>query len=164
MSINGSNITINAAFLQEIKDNNLRLVEILKTLWKLCSVDDKRNLEPARFSELINKLRDLLEMHFTLEDTLGYLDDPLQIIPVLCKEAKRLNGQHVELYLEINAIADQAEESVHLQVNEIIYTKLIKRFRKFHEALLKHESEEYDLIMIAYYEDAGFNADSLFIS
>ncbi|QDU05493.1 hypothetical protein V6x_52300 [Gimesia chilikensis] len=152
------NITVNAAFLQEIKDNNLQLDELLELLNTLCSVNDKTFLEPKRFSELIHELRDLLAMHFSLEDALGYFIGPSNIIPVLSKEATRLKSQHEELYLEVSAIAENADTLLASEHSENVSTNLIRRFRSFYEDLRKHESEEYDLILIAYYEEPCFNA------
>lgn len=155
-----SNITINAAFLQEIKDNNLQLDEVLELLNTLCSMDGKTFLEPRQFRDLIHELRDLLAMHFSLEDAFGYFIGPSFIIPVLNKEAARLKSQHEELYIEINAIVELTDTLFASGHTEIITTNLIQRFNRFHEDLRKHESEEYDLILIAYIEENCFNAAS----
>ena len=139
-------VTINAAFLQEIKQDNERLYDLLHEIWMLCSVEHAQSAEPERFSELLADLRDQLALHFTLEEVLGYFNDPADVEPDVCQRAEWLRSQHVNLYRDAVSLADDATALVYPGTEAFTFASLLDRVRRFHAAIQLHESRESDLI------------------
>lgn len=148
-----SYITINAAFLKEIKEDNFLLNELLESLSMLCYETGLIILDLRYLEKLIGELSDVLTMHFSLEDTYGYFYGPLKPIPVMCREARRLQSQHSELLLDLYSISRQIQSELKLYGNQIISEKLLQQTRKFQIKLMRHELGENELILTAYYED-----------
>ena len=75
MSVITRTVAVNAAFLQEIKEDNRLVRDFLQQALDLLSVPRR---VPAR--RIVNKLwqvRDQLAMHFALEDAYGYFEDAI---------------------------------------------------------------------------------------
>lgn len=150
---NSLKLTINAAFLKEIKDDNLTLYSLLENLRSFWLVNDPLVLTPEWFSVLVNQLRDQLAFHFTLEENFGYFDHPVKFDPILSADAQRLRNQHTELYLEISLIAEKSEDVLYPDFDESRYTSLVKQFKTFYKTFQQHEVAEFDLIMTVSYEE-----------
>ncbi|MCA9141115.1 MAG: hypothetical protein KDB00_30300, partial [Planctomycetales bacterium] len=94
-------LAINAAFLQEIKEDNRQL----KTLWdRLLPMLSHHQTAKNHWPELIadfSDLRDQLAIHFSLEEAYGYFDDAVDIAPHLSLTAESLKGQHTELFAQV---------------------------------------------------------------
>ena len=153
MISNSRQVTVNAAFLKEIKEDNLRLYNLMENLRTFWLVPDPLALKPEWFSVLINELRDQLAMHFALEATFGYFDHADQVDALTAAESQRLRDQHEDLYLEIASIAEQVEEALYPEWNQTTYAAQIERFDQFYQKFQQHESAEFDLIMSASYEN-----------
>src|SRR4029450_1836161 len=101
-------VTVNAAFLQEIKEVNQELWSLLSELRHRC----QRPLAPGQFCLLIDKLgqlRDQLALHFSLEEAYGYFEDPVEVAPQLSRQAEMLRSEHKELYLDFCDLVERAE-------------------------------------------------------
>ncbi|QDU04468.1 hypothetical protein V6x_41960 [Gimesia chilikensis] len=149
---NRTRVSINAAFLKEIKDDNLKLYSLLENLRAFCSVDASLILNPEAFSMLVNDFRDQLAMHFTLEETFGYLDLADEVDEIICTKSDRLRKQHIDLYLEIASIADAVQDALYPELNENAYAKQVSRLNDFYHAFQNHEALEFDLIMSVSYD------------
>ena len=80
-------VTVNAAFLQEIKEVDQELWSLLGDLRHRC----QRPIAPGQCRLLIDKLcqlRDQLALHFSLEEAYGYFDDPVEVAPQLSRQAE----------------------------------------------------------------------------
>src|SRR5262245_66597264 len=101
-------VTLNAAFFQEIKEDNQRLQELHRELREIFHAD--RPLGVSRFTiiDLLAELRDHLATHFALEEAFGYFDYPVDAAPHLSEEAETLRGQHSDLFVEVCHGADTA--------------------------------------------------------
>jgi hypothetical protein len=150
-----SNVTINAAFLQDIKEANEQLWRLLHDLHEQCKTPFTIQIHPRRVVILIKHLLDQLAMHFSLEEAFGYFDDPISIAPHLCTRADELRADHQVLFLDLCAIVDQAESLLdHHQYREL--TQLfVMRFDSFYEQLKAHEAAENDLMLEALDDDIG---------
>jgi len=147
-----STVTVNTAFLQEIKEVHAELWHLLGDLQATCQLGVRRGNAAIRFVGDLGLLRDQLALHFALEEAYGYFDDPAYVAPRLCESAKRLRREHQDLYFEICAIAEDAE----CTPNTIkCYRRLVTRFQDFHRRLMLHEQAEEDLILAIYDEDLG---------
>ena len=101
-------VTVNPAFLQEIKEGNHELWQSLADLRHRCSCP----ITTGMCRHLVNslsELRDQLTLHFALEEAYGYFDEPLHVEPQLSEKAGRLRSEHQELYSELSDLVDQAE-------------------------------------------------------
>lgn len=147
-------VTVNAAFLQEIKEVHLDLWQTLKELDQLTAADFGEDRCVASFAGLLGRLRDQLALHFSLEEAYGYFDDPAESAPQLCQEADRLRSQHATLYLTISALTDTVEQ-VEYDGKRTDLSDMLNEYRSFRGALRRHEDAETELIQQAYGDDIG---------
>src|SRR3972149_2242835 len=103
-----AHVAVNAAFLDEIKGDNLRLRQLLTQIAAILEDGWPTSISVARFVGLVIAFRDQLGVHFDLEETYGYLDDVLEIAPQLSRLAESVRAQHRGVLLEISDVADQA--------------------------------------------------------
>ncbi|TWU06246.1 hemerythrin domain-containing protein [Stieleria varia] len=146
-------VTVNAAFLREIKDDNIQL----KALWdKISGMISHQEMAANHWPELMtlfNELRDQLAIHFSLEEAYGYFDDAINIAPRLSLTAETLRGQHSVLFGQIRDLADKIAE-VDSEVPEH-RERLIRRFHQFQTAFQSHEESELKLILESLDDDIG---------
>ena len=148
-------VTVNAAFLQEIKEVNQDLWRLLADVRRMCDSPATIDSAPRRFFGLVEELRDQLALHFALEEAYGYFENPVQVAPRLCRQANELRAEHRELYLMIVDFSEAAELLTH--PNRVLGNVLaaVKQFQEFDQRLQRHESRENELIMQEYGDDIG---------
>lgn len=150
-----STVTINAAFLQEIKEVNADLWDLLSETQRFCSDTHHAAAHCRELVSLLATLRDNLAMHFALEEAYGYFDDPVTVQPHLSAKADTLREQHAVLYKRIRDLAESAEQLLYdKQLSENL-PKLLDRLHGFFDQLQNHEMEENELILKAYDDDIG---------
>ncbi len=155
MAIVSRTVSINPAFLQEIKDDHHELRQLVHHTGAMLSRPDWMPIEYDRLSGLLEKLRDQLAMHFSLEEAYGYFDDALEVAPRLSRRAEQLRSQHGDLYSQLCALTDQAEQLLYHETSGTAISKLAGDFRHFCEVFHEHEQNENDLILEALDEDLG---------
>ena len=141
-------VTINAAFLREIKEANAELWILLAEIRRYC----EKPMGPCRLRTVLDKLgalRDQLTRHFSLEEAYGYFRDPVEIPSHFTREAQHLHDQHQELALELGQITQRAEELWRHKRDLSVALWIGPRFLAFDERLRKHEDDENELIMDA---------------
>lgn len=139
-------ITVNPAFLQEIKDSNLSLWQAIDRLESLYPPDEDRARTLNCLVPLLGELRDLLALQFALEETYGYMEVPTAVAPVNIHLLQDIRSQHCTLYLALDELAEQAEE---LQYRGYVSEKvdmLLAEVREFELRFRDHERMEADLI------------------
>lgn len=147
-------VTVNAAFLQEIKDVNQELWQRLEEMRHRC----QRPIAPANCRHLVERLsqlRDQLALHFALEEAYGYFDDPVEVAPRLSYAAETLRNEHRRLYTDLTHIVDRGERLLHSEQLATLALWIGPAFLDFDEALRDHEARENDLIYEAYDTDIG---------
>jgi hypothetical protein len=147
-------VTVNAAFLQEIKEVNTELWQLLGDLRHRC----QRPIAPGQCRLLIDKLcqlRDQLALHFSLEEAYGYFDDPVDVAPQLSRMAGRLREEHKSLYLEFCEVADHAERMFYEERHAALALWIGPEFLQLDRRLRDHEERENELIYEAYDVDSG---------
>lgn len=147
-------VTVNAAFLQEIKDVNQELWALLRELRHRC----QRFIAPAHGRHLIDKmsqLRDQLALHFSLEEAYGYFDDPADVAPQLCCKADRLRSEHKDIFTDLCDIIEHAERLFYDEQHAALALWIGPEFLSFDDRLRHHEDEESDLITDVYTGDIG---------
>ena len=155
MAIISKTVTINAAFLQEIKEDDRRLRGQLVELHNLCSDWPRRPAPVAQLAEMLVELRNQLAIHFSLEEAYGYFDEPVSADPHLCRQADLLRRQHEELFEALRGIAQCASRAADDQSSIEESTRIVSAYLRFHEQLGAHESAENELIQDAFNEDIG---------
>ena len=150
-----STVTINAAFLQEIKEVNEELWKLLDDVRQLCSDPQQIQVQRRRAVELLASLRDQLAMHFALEEAFGYFDDPIRVAPRLSMAASSLREEHKTLYAKIRDLADEVDEEDRAGSLAMCGPRVAERFREYYALLQQHETRENELILDAYDDDIG---------
>ncbi len=144
-------LTVNPAFLQEIKDSNPDLWDAVSQLSQI----DQAAGEPTRILRslvrLLDDLRDQLALQFSLEESYGYIEVPAQACSGVTGElAIRTQSQHGTLYLRLSDLAEQAEELQYRGVVSQRLRELIVSTDEFHSDLREHEQMEKELIRRSY--------------
>ncbi len=147
-------VVVNAAFLQEVKDDNVILQDLLATASYLLDPSERCYVRPRDLAELFAQLRDQLATHFSLEEALGYLEDVIVTSPRYCERAFHLRAEHETLYLQIAELADEAYRVVR-SGNSVELPMLLHAFREFCAKLKRHELAEDELILDALYDELG---------
>ncbi|MGD9720370.1 MAG: hemerythrin domain-containing protein [Pirellulales bacterium] len=148
-------VSINPAFLREIKEDHHELRQLMHHTTAMLGRPEWMSVEFDRLVELFGKLRDQLAMHFSLEEAYGYFDDALGVAPRLSRRADVLRSQHYELYRDICRLAERAEQLLYHETPEPMLGRLGADFRQFVERFQEHEQHECDLIMEALNEELG---------
>lgn len=150
-----STVTLNPAFLQEIKEDHQELWSLLNTLREILGPLPTRHASPHTLVQLLNQLRDRVAMHFALEEAYGYFDDPLRVAPQLDEKAEALREQHSGLFCALLDIVDHAEGLLYHETSNGTLSKVSRAFRRFHESFKDHEDAETNLLLEALDEDIG---------
>lgn len=147
-------LTINAAFLNEIKEDNVHFNHLIKSIAQ--ALDVEATIRPRVLSELLTRLRDEMETHFALEEFFGYFDSAVLINPQVSRQAESLKGEHESLYIELNGLVEESDRIVYQEkpcgrsVDEIV-----KGFFEFYERFQLHEQKEMELVLRLVNEEIG---------
>ena len=148
-------VTVNAAFLQEIKDVNQDLWQLLIELRSLCADPYQIRARRNQFVGMLEDLRDHLALHFALEEAYGYFDDPVEVAPRLCERAAALRFEHQDLYVLACQLVESAESMLDKERASRAVLALVGEFQAFDRRLKHHESQENELILQEYDDDIG---------
>lgn len=148
-------LTVNVAFLQEIKEVHQDLWELLERLRRRLSRPISLRGECSELVETLERLRQLLRLHFTLEEAYGYFEDPAQVAPRLSDRAWRLLSQHEGLYSEAAELAALGADLLEHGRPATLITQVADAFHVFDGRFRRHEEDETELMFEAYYEDIG---------
>ncbi len=155
MSIVTGTLTVNPAFLQEIKEDDREFRQLLCQAVETFGPAHLSTIEAKRIVELLGRLRDQLALHFTLEEAYGYFEDAIDTAPRLSDQAECLRNQHQDLFSGFCAIIDAAEQLMYEEPVNQQRGKIAHMFHSFRADLQLHEARENDLIMAAFNDDIG---------
>lgn len=155
MSIATGTLTVNAAFLQEIKEDSREFRQLLCQSVEVLSDDQPQRVDARGLLDLLCKLRDQLALHFTLEEAYGYFEDALDAAPQLSEQAEALRNEHQSLFAQLIHIVDLADQLCKGDENVGLRMKIARLFHAFRADLQLHESRENDLIWAAFNDDVG---------
>lgn len=148
-------VTVNAAFLQEIKEDNRELRNLLAEA-RQAFVESHGTRPTARHvGDFLGELRDQLALHFSLEEAYGYFDEAVNVAPRLSDEAAALRDEHVELFRAICELAELAEGLLYGDVPNLTVAQIAREFGEFHERFQDHEARENELILKSFDDDIG---------
>ncbi len=156
MAIQTTTVTINAAFLREIKEDNQRLKQLLSEIRAVLGADSGlERLNRHALMERLEDLRDQLATHFSLEEAFGYFDEPLSAAPRLSSQAEELRLQHVPLFVQFCQLVEDAEEAYQADSHSRAFHLAAYRFHEWDAFFQAHEQAELDLILEAFNSDIG---------
>lgn len=153
-------VTINVAFLQEIKsDSGFRdqLTEVFQQLKTGVAHDEEQEkLSPRVAAELLGELRDGLETYFALEEFYGYFQQASVQNPCVGQAASGLQAQHESLFLKLNQIVETTQQIVYNESGpELTLDHVAAELDSFCAEFNDHEQAEMDLMMRLCNEDLG---------
>ncbi len=148
-------LTVNAAFLMEIKEDNRELHELLQRAATLFSRPDRVHAPPRQLAELVQGLRDRLAMHFSLEEAFGYFEDAVSVAPRLTRQANELRAEHGGLFVEACDLVEDAERLQYGETPPIAVRRLAERFNAFYRRFQDHDARENEMILQALDDDIG---------
>jgi hypothetical protein len=146
-------VTVNAAFLKDIKDDNRELKVLLDRIAPLAEHPQVAINHWRELVELLAGLRDQLALHFTLEEAYGYFDDAVISAPQLSVSAECLRGQHPKLFERIRQLSEKCQE-ISIDSSEKV-ARFLEEFDHFRLEFERHEEEELRLILDALDDDLG---------
>lgn len=151
-------MTVNGAFLQEIKEDNQHLTELLAATADVLRRQPRGRIRAAVLADLLRRTHDQLAMHFSLEEGFGYFDDALDVPPRLSAQADTLRSQHTTLFNELNEIVEDAERMLYHELpysRETMIDRIAMAYSAFYERFQAHEVGERELICQSLYEEIG---------
>ena len=146
-------VAINAAFLREIQQDN----EDLAAAFQKARMFSRRQatITASSVLGLFSQLRDLIAMHFALEEAVGYIDDAIDVAPRTSRLAEQLRDEHATLYLSACELAEEAERLAYM-VGDVGFERLFQAFLRFDKRWRVHERRENNLIYHAYFDEIGY--------
>jgi len=139
-------VTVNAAFLREIK-------EVHRELWQLLKEVQQMHGEPLHDSKsrqlllaALERLRDQVALQFALEEAYGYFDDPADVAQQVCRDATALRAEHRRLYVHLCDLAEDAQTWHRQGEWPLFRSQFAAQFAAFHNRFQLHESREMELI------------------
>ena len=99
-------LTINVAFLQEIKED-VQLQDLIQhTRQHFLTAESSTRNRPIETARVLNRLRDELETYFALEEFYGYFQNAEVVNPSVSHQADQLKGEHETLFLDLSELID----------------------------------------------------------
>lgn len=148
-------VAVNAAFLQEIKDDAREFRQCLAQASEMLGPGQLSALEPRSLMELLGRVRDQLALHFSLEEAYGYFEDAISAAPHLSEQAELLRAQHQVLFAEFGRTIAAAEELLYGDNDDDARARVARLYQNFRANLQLHEAREQDLILAAFNDDLG---------
>ena len=149
-------LTINVAFLQEIKED-IGLQELVENARNhFLNAESSVRSRPIDTARVLNELRDELETYFALEEFYGYFQNAEVVNPSVSRQADFLKNEHEVLFLELNELIDSVEQIIyHENPPDLTFEQIANDFDHFVTALNHHEHKEMELVMRLYNEEIG---------
>jgi iron-sulfur cluster repair protein YtfE (RIC family) len=153
-NLSGSrSLSVNAAFLKDIKDDNRELKHLLDQLTPMTSHPEIASNHWSEIAQVLADLRDQLAFHFSLEEAYGYFDEAVETEPQLSMTAGMLKNEHTELFEHARSLADQVVDVPSSEREKI--AKFLTKLQKFRFQFERHEEAELKLILDALSDDIG---------
>ena len=148
-------VTINSAFMQEIKEASGELWALLDKLAEFSSHPWLIRDHPMQAVELVAQLQDQLALYFSLEEHYAYFEGPASVEPRFSAQAAALREEHRAIYLDICAILDRAERLLDQRRLASLTRHIVVRLDAFCAQLKAHEAREQELLLRALHDDSG---------
>ncbi len=158
-------VTINVAFLQEIK-SDFGFRDLLNRVYQRLSPEglnsnhnsigiESKAVSPRQAAEMLGELRDELETYFALEEFYGYFQKSEIENPNVSLKAMDLQSEHETLFIQLSQIVDRTEQIVYQEPGSESLAEVAVELESFCIGLAQHEQSEMDLMMRLCNEDIG---------
>ena len=149
-------VTINVAFLQEIKED-FEFRNQLNHVYSQLNPKDVDDRPPIKVvADLLDELRDELKTYFALEEFYGYFGQAKVDNPCVSKKAGELRGDHEKLFLQLSEVVEMSQQIVYDEAGpDLTLERVAEGFEKFCVDFTHHEQAEMDLMMQLCNEDLG---------
>ena len=131
MALATHTVSINAAFLQEIKEDHHELRQLMHHASATLQRPAWMRIEYDRLFDVFTKLRDQLAMHFSLEEAYGYFEDAITAAPHLNRRAEELRGEHLRLFSELCRLVERAEQLLYHEAPAAALARLAEEYGRF---------------------------------
>ncbi|MDP6443633.1 MAG: hemerythrin domain-containing protein [Pirellulaceae bacterium] len=148
-------VSLNAAFLDEIKQVHEELNELLSSLRVIAHCDISDATSRRLFVDSLGAMRDQLALRFSLEDAYGYIENPVDAAPWLTEVAAELRDEHSLLYRQASRLSELAESMWRSEQLAQRWQMLLAKFMSFDDQLTRHETRENELVIAVCNEDVG---------
>jgi len=155
MSVTTRTVTLNAAFLQEIKEDNTELRRLLQETGQLFDELSFNRTPFKSIVDVLSELRDQLAMHFSLEEAYGYFEDAVNVAPRLSDSAERLRGEHAKLFTCVCDLVEEAERLLYHESTASVSQTIARQFSAFRRQFQDHEYREDEMILQSLDDDIG---------
>lgn len=139
-------VTINAAFLQEVKEAFAELWERIGQMEQAARRGLPLSVDLNHWVTQLSELREQLAREFSLEETYGYVTNAAHPFPGATMAPSMTRNQHAELYLHLSELCEQVEEAQYRGTLLRDFTNYAQTFYRFSKSLQEHESHESRLI------------------
>ena len=136
-----------------IQAEHREMVGMIRTIEKLLQVVPAQKRWFATTGELerlLFGLQETLEHHFGQEESEGYLDEAVAVLPRVGPRVAQIKSQHPSLLRELTELIVELRRADHTQRD---WVQLSQQFGMFAEHLLQHESDENRVLQTAFNED-----------
>ena len=155
MLVATTTLSVNAAFLQEIKQDNVELRDLLGELSQRLLQRRLRLADAREMVDMLSRLRDQLAVHFSLEEAFGSFENAVTIATRLSERPDGLRSEHDLFFQDICSICEDAEQLLYHEASPRTLRQIAARYADFHDAFEQHEAREVELIMEAFDDDIG---------
>ena len=145
-------VTLNVAFFQEIKQDNLPVRQQTSRLCRMFA----GGVSPRSALDSLLDFQEDLETYFALEEFYGYFHNASIHNPVISTLAVGLKSEHESLFLQLANVIDLAEQIVYQECGpNTSITEVAELFDTFANRFDSHEQQEMDLMMRLCNEELG---------
>ena len=145
--------TVNAAFLRDIKEDNLQLKRLFD---EVAQMTFHRQAAINHWNDLgrtVDELLDQMAMHFSLEEAYGYFDNAIEVAVQWSQKAESLRNQHASLFSQLVSLDAQMHDLAPERSTSIDHW--LEDFQSFVQEFKRHEEEEVKMILAAIDDDLG---------
>lgn len=152
-------LTVNGAFLQEIKDSNVELWDTMHQIRCTCDQAQdpgagagsaqQRNEAAKQLIRLLGQLREHLSLQFALEESYGFIESVHEVDQRVSEGAEIARSQHYRLYLQLSDLHERGQQLQYSGFAGKQYQHLIDETHAFDLSLQQHERNEMLLIQLA---------------
>lgn len=139
-------VTINAAFLQEIKEACSPLSDRVYQLRESALNGLPLSVDLNQWVSQLTDLRAQLVNAFGLEETYGYITSASKPFSWVPFDPSEVRGQHAELYMQLSELCEQVEEAQYRGTILRDFSIYSEAFSSFADAFQSHEKHEAQLI------------------
>jgi hypothetical protein len=147
-------VTVNPAFLRSIKQGHQDLWQSLAELEQLCDKPIGHRLTRLIVDKIV-EFHEQFIMQVSLEETFGYISNPICAPLHLCRDACRARDEHEYLLKSLKQIVDEAEQMLFEERYFELWVWVGQRFLGFAKRLREHEAKECALILKAFVNSAN---------